>query len=402
MSTPNQDTPPIFKSEVTTENGVAALVGTFFVPLVFENTADGLDQIEAQIEHAGQEFKRQTTPAALEAADAQCSQLFQQSQPHFIKNGKPSFTIVTQYGEIKFRRQRLRNTQANTRARKTLTPSAILWQTSQRRHITTAVRNAACDASQEVSYRNAAKRLAEKAGTEQLISTSTVWNKKQDKGKELEQNQNDFVLQVHSGKEVALPPGVPSHSTRRIEDGKIQCQLDEIKTKSQEEDKKWNNTYTATIETAEGLCYYLSGRSVEQLTMVLMAYLMMLGYLGKSLEVVGDGATWISDWVSSVTQVPVVQILCWYHLCKRVRESIGALGLAKEERKLLVRKILGHLWRGETAQVVWLLWGLRSTAKIPKRIDDLMGYLLRKKRMIVNYEARRGEQLWLASTRVEG
>ena len=91
MSTPNQDTTPIFKSEVTTENGVAALVGTFFVPLVFENTADGLDQIEAQIEHAGQEFKRQTTPAALEAADAQCSQLFQQSQPHFIKNGKPSF-----------------------------------------------------------------------------------------------------------------------------------------------------------------------------------------------------------------------------------------------------------------------------------------------------------------------
>ena len=136
--------------------------------------------------------------------------------------------------------------------------------------------------------------------------------------------------------------------------------------------------------------------------MVLMAYLTMLGYLGKSLEVVGDGATWISDWVSSVTQVPVVQILCWYHLCKRVRESIGALGLAKEERKLLVRKILGHLWRGETAQVVWLLWGLRSTAKIPKRIDDLMGYLLRKKRLIVNYEARRGEQLWLASMRVEG
>ena len=143
----------------------------------------------------------------------------------------------------------------NTQAKKTLTPSAILWQTSHRRHITTAVRKAACDASQEVSYRNAAKRLAEKAGTEQLISPSTVWNKKQDKGKELEQNQNDFVQQVQSGKEVTLPPGVPSNSTRRIEAGKIQVQLDEIKTKSQEEDKKWNNTYTATIETAEGLCY---------------------------------------------------------------------------------------------------------------------------------------------------
>jgi hypothetical protein len=399
MPTPNQDTASVFKSEVTqTANGGLALAGTFHVPLVFENTIDGLDQIEALIEHAGQEFKRQTTPAALEAADAQCSQLLLQTQPHLKKHGKPPFTIVAQYGEVKFKRQRLLNTQTG----KTLTPSAILWQTSQHHHITSATRKAACDASQDASYRKAAKQLAEKAGTEQLISTSTVWNKKQEKGKELEQNQNDFVQQVQSGKKVTLPVGVPSNSTRRIEDGTIQVQLDEVKTKSQEENKKWNLTYTATIETAEGVCYYLAGRSVEQLTMVLMAYLMMLGYMDKSLEVVSDGATWISDWVGSITQVPVVQILCWFHLRKRIYESLGAVGLAKEQRELLEHEILGLLWQGKTAQVVWILWELRSKSRVPKRIDDLMGYLLRKKRLIVDYEARRGESLWLASTRVEG
>jgi hypothetical protein len=399
MPAPHQDTAPVFKSEVTpTENGGLVLVGSFRVPLVFENIVDGLDQIEAQIERAGQEFKRQTTPAALEAADARCSQLFQQTQPHLIKNGKPPFTIVAQYGEVKFKRQRLVNTQTG----KTLTPSAILWQTSKRHHITSATRKAACDASQEVSYRKAAKQLAEKAGTEQLISTSTVWNKKQDKGKELEQNQNDFVQQVRSGKEVTLPAGVPSNSTRCIEEGKIQIQMDEVKTKSQEKDKKWNLTYTATIETADKECYYLAGKSVEQLSMVLMAYLMMLGYLDKSLEVVSDGATWISDWVSSVTQVPVVQILCWFHLQKRIYEGLSAVGWAKEQRELLEREILGLLWKGKTAQVVWILWGLRSKSRVPKRIDELMGYLLRKRRLIVDYEARRGERQWLASTRVEG
>ena len=31
------------------------------------------------------------------------------------------------------------------------------------------------------------------------------------------------------------------------------------------------------------------------------------------------------------------------------------------------------------------LWGLCSSAKILQRIDDLMGYLLRKRRMIVNH-----------------
>jgi hypothetical protein len=44
---------------------------------------------------------------------------------------------------------------------------------------------------------------------------------------------------------------------------------------------------------------------------------------------------------------------------------------------------------------------LRSKARVPKRIDDLMGYLLRKKRLIVSYEARRVEFQWLAITRVE-
>ena len=62
---------------------------------------------------------------------------------------------------------------------------------------------------------------------------------------------------------------------------------------------------------------------------------------------------------------------------------------------------MGRLWRGETAQAVWILWGLRASAKIPQRMDDLMGYLLRKRRMIVNYAARREQGLWLASTQVE-
>jgi len=58
--------------------------------------------------------------------------------------------------------------------------------------------------------------------------------------------------------------------------------------------------------------------------MVVMAYLMMPGYLDKRLEVVSDGATWISDWVSGVTQVPVVQIPCWLHLRKRIYEGLDA------------------------------------------------------------------------------
>ena len=99
--------------------------------------------------------------------------------------------------------------------------------------------------------------------------------------------------------------------------------------------------------------------------------------------------------------IDVVAILCWYHLCKRVYEGLSGLGLAKEERKKLEREILGHLWRGEHCLAIWKLWGLRGTARNAKRIDDLIGYLLRKKHQLANYDERHARGEWIASTRVE-
>jgi hypothetical protein len=322
-----------------------------------------------------------------------------ESADSFAQAWKKKFTIVARFGEIRFRRQRLRHTQTG----KTMTPSALLWETSQNRHITRHVCEAACDASQEVSYRKAAKQLAETAGTQQLLSPTTVWNKKQDKGKELAQQQNELVLQVLTKQEVPPLIGVPTREGKcRIEQDTIQLQMDEVKTKSQEEGKKWNLTYTATLATPDNRCHYFAAESSERLIQYVVVYLTVLGlYLGKRLEVVSDGASWISDWVRSVEGVAVEQVLCWYHLEKRIYESLGAIGLSKERRKLLEQEILGHLWRGRTAEAVWILWGLRSSSRVPKRIDDLMGYLLRKRLYIRDYEDRRRRGLWLASTRVE-
>ena len=118
--------------------------------------------------------------------------------------------------------------------------------------------------------------------------------------------------------------------------------MDEGKTKSQEDDKKWNLTYTATLETSEHQCFYLAAESSEKLIQQVLAYFVVLGlYLGKRLEVIREGAGWMGEWVGSIQDTSVEQVLCWYHLCKRIWESIKALGLAKEERKLLVCTIYG-------------------------------------------------------------
>ena len=119
-----------------------------------------------------------------------------------------------------------------------------------------------------------------------------------------------------------------------------------------------------------------------------------------------DGARWIATWATGIEGVEVIRILCWYHLCKRVYEGLSGLGLPKEERKQLEREILGHFWRGEHCLAVWKLWGLRDTARKvgrlnAKRLDDLIGYLLRKKDGLANYSERRERGEWIASTRVE-
>jgi len=57
--------------------------------------------------------------------------------------------------------------------------------------------------------------------------------------------------------------------------------------------------------------------------------------------------------------------------------------------------------RGKHSLTIWKLLGLRSVAKNAKRIDDLIGYLLRKKRQLANYEERHARGEWIASTRGE-
>jgi len=216
-----------------------------------------------------------------------------------------------------------------------LTPSAIFWQTSPKRHLTQQVRESACEASQSVSYRQAAQQLANEAGVETLLSTSTVWNKKQEKGQELAKQQ------VLTQQEVPSPLGVLSREGKcRIEQDAIQLQMDEVKTKSQEEGKKWNLTYTATLATPDHRCHYFAAESSERLIQRVLVYLTVLGLsLGRRLEVVSDGASWISDWVKSLQDVAAEQVLCWYHLRKRIYEGLGAVGLPKEKRELLQREI---------------------------------------------------------------
>jgi hypothetical protein len=278
--------------QVKCQENQISVGGMFQVQFSIAFDGHELDHIESEIEKAGQEFKRQVTRHVLESADRRVAEVAQTANPCFHKHGVRPFTIVARYGEVQFDRQRL----FDPKTRKTLIPSAIAWKTSKRRHLTAGLIDAACKESQQVSYRKASQNLADTSGQTSLIAASTVWNKKQQRGKELKSKQKQRVDKILMQHEAVL----------------------------------------------------VEHKIVTQTT---------------------------------APSPDEVELFC----------------MTPEQED----EVDGHLWRGEHCLAIWKLWGLRSVAKNAKRIDDLIGYLLRKKRQLTNYEERHEHGEWIASTRVE-
>ena len=273
---------------VTTEKGYFA-IGRFCYFVPFAEPDNELDHIEKRIEQVGQEFKRVVCVETLQAADARNTECFRSANGRLRKHGSSPFTIIAKCGRIKINRQRLLDPQTG----QTMIPSAIVWKTSQNRHVTEQTLQSACDASQDVSYRKAARQLAKESGEERLIAASTVWKKKQQKGNELQQKQDALIEQASKQPEKIMPVTNASSTSKasRVPPDTIQVQADEVLTKSQQPGKKTNQTFTATLENTEGNCFYLVAKSSEQLIALVATHLTMLGlFTGKRLEVISDGS----------------------------------------------------------------------------------------------------------------
>jgi len=459
MTTQNHCTHFYTSCTAQEHDGQFHITGTFDIQANIASTPEELDAIIALAEHIGQLVKKNVAATTLERADQRTAELAQEVAPHLHKHGKRPFTLITPYGRLKPKRQRLFDTQNG----KTLIPSAKLWKTSQNRHIVNALAQSACETSQEISYRKSQKKISQTAHVDSLLSHSTVWNLKQQEEERLEKAQQQFVERIVEEQSDALEkhgflPPLSKESPcedvaenvffeettseeieeeaealymyftsehrknedktegenplienkpgkrppRHVPEDTILLQADEVITKSQESNSKVNKTFTATLETGWGRCEYLASRSAEWLQTLVAVILVLWGLLaGKKLEVISDGAAWIRLWIGRLTGIEVYHILCWYHLCKRVCDGLSGVGAAKEERKLLQRTILGFLWKGNVCEAVEALKVLLPRCRVRSRVEELMDYLLRKRSWVADYEGRHSSGLWISSTRVE-
>ena len=161
-------------------------------------------------------------------------------------------------------------------------------------------------------------------------------------------------------------------------------------------------TYTAVVLVA-GLHSAFAGATAEGLWLQVSALLLELQVLSgeRRLLVLGDGAAWIREWFEGLGIPLAAMIVCWWHLRKRCYEQMSSAGGPKERRRAFEKELLGQLWEGEVDAAIELLKGAMEWVRNPPAVEELIGYLEKRRAYIPDYQQRQRAGLWIASTRVE-
>jgi hypothetical protein len=408
------------------------------------------DQIEAFVHQAGLEVQRRLFQVLIEKADQELvlQRRHGKGGCGIQRRGTRPFTFKTTFGEVTVQRSRI----AHNRDHSMEIPSATAWGTSHQLTITRNLRDAACDHVSDQSAGRSRADIGQAAGDADLLGRSTILEIVHQEGEQLiaaqrrraqaildgasedqrallgspaaeavleelsdvppcddpeaaqgdwEPVQAEWIATGFPGCEPAYP--VARREPREVDPGFVIVEPDEVKTKAQPTTgRKEVWTYTAVVLVA-GLRYALAEATAEGLWLQVGALLLELGVLGgeRRLLVLGDGAAWIRTWYEGLGVSPKAMILCGWHLRKRCYEQMSSAGGPKDRRRALEKELLGQLWEGKVDAAVQRLRGALEWVRNPQAVEDLIGYLEKRREFIPDYQERRRAGLWIASTRVE-
>jgi Uncharacterised protein family (UPF0236) len=410
------------------------------------------DQIEAFVHQAGLEVQRRLFRALIEKADQELvlQRRHGKGGDGIQRRGTRPYPFKTTFGEVIVQRSRILHKKDGTIE----VPSAVVWNTSHQLMITQNLRDAVCDQMSDQSARKSRTDVSQDAGDEDLVGPSTIIDIVHQEGEQLivaqrerarailgiaseaelarlgpavadpdgvaelvdddppcddseealpewEQTRAEWIATGFAGCEPAFP--VKKDQPRQVDPGFVIVEPDEVKTKAQSTTgRKEVWTFTAVVLVA-GWRYALAESTAEGLWLQVGALLLELGVVSgeRRLLVLGDGASWIRTWFEGLGIASPAMIVCWWHLQKRCYESMSTAGGPKDRRRALEKELLGQLWEGKVDAAVELLRGAVEWVKTPKGVEELIGYLERRRAFIPDYQERQRAGLWIASTRVE-
>ena len=410
------------------------------------------DRIEAHVHQAGLELQRRLFRVLIEKADHELilERRHGRANAGIQRKGTRPYTFKTIFGEVTVRRSRILHEKDGTIE----VPSAAAWKTSHQLMITQNLRDAVGDQMGDQSARESLADVCQYAGDEDLLGASTIIDIVHQEGESLiaaqrqrarsiladaseaqlarlgpavvdrddltglvdddppfddseeaqaewERAQAEWIATGFAGSEPAFP--VAKDQPRAEDEGFVIVEPDEVKTKAQPSSgRKEVWTFTAVVLVA-GLRYGLAEATAEGLWLQVSALLLELGVLDgeRRLLVLGDGAAWIRTWFEGLGIDSRAMVLCWWHLRKRCSESMSSAGGPKDRRRSFEKELLGRLWRGEVGAAIELLRDALEWVRSPTAVEDLIGYLEKRRAYIPDYEQRQRAGLWIASTTVE-
>ena len=412
------------------------------------------DQIEAFVHQAGLEFQRRLFQVLIEKADHELilQQRHGKGDAGIQRRGTRPFTFKTTFGEVTVERSRILHKKDGTME----VPAAAAWDTSHQLMITQNLRDAVCDQMSDQSTGQSRADVCQDADDENLLGRSTILDIVHHEGAQLvvaqheraqailcgaseaelamlgsaatdpdavtglvdddptfdfddseeaqaewDQTQAEGIATGFPGCEPAFP--VAKDEPRAVDEGVVIVEPDEVKTKAQHSTgRKEIWTFTAVVLVA-GSRYAFAEATAEGLWLQVSALLLELGVLrgDRQLLVLGDGASWIRTWFEALGISSKAMILCWWHLRKRCYESMSSAGGPKDRRRAFEKELLGQLWKGEVDAAIGLLRTALEWVRNPASVEELIGYLEKRRAYIPDYEQRQRAGLWIASTRVE-
>ena len=136
--------------------------------------------------------------------------------------------------------------------------------------------------------------------------------------------------------------------------------------------------------------YILNSPSVSDAFKLLLGFLCMNGLLDKTLVFFADGAKNLNTVIAAMFGFAHIKIILdWYHLRKKMEETLSLICNNRIYRNEMLQKIMPVLWRGDVDGAIAILKFIdMSMVKNKGLLDYLIGYLERVRATIPNYMLR--------------
>lgn len=112
-----------------------------------------------------------------------------------------------------------------------------------------------------------------------------------------------------------------------------------------------------------------------------------------------DGAKTIRLRLWAIFGGQVTIILDWYHLNKKMRELLSMIAWGKKDKEGILKIVMPLLWEGETKKCLEHLATLKPRNQ--EKFDELIEYLTKHEKEIINYHKRKASGKTIGSGRSE-